>query len=328
MLIFYDAIAKAEIELPTDVSALPPNVNWIDAENPTEAEALFLKRLLGFDPPNRDRLSEIENSSRLYTVGDRLYLTTPMIYHDQRGVTRTTPLGFVLTKAYVLTIKFQPLAACDVRRFAAQIGDHAAPGGLGAFLAIMDEIVDHLADELERLTHDLDDFSHKIFGREDEGGKAKRNPAGRDLRHVLRDLGRAGSAAARIDESLLGLSRLTPYVAQGMGDAASQPARGKLKSLGRDISSLAEYEERLSEKTQFLLDASLGLISVDQNDIFKILTLVSVVGIPPTLVASMYGMNFKNMPELEWAYGYPYGLAMIVLSAFIPLAWFKWRGWW
>ncbi|HLH50487.1 MAG TPA: CorA family divalent cation transporter, partial [Roseiarcus sp.] len=99
-------------------------------------------------------------------------------------------------------------------------------------------------------------------------------------------------------------------------------------SIARDVASLSDYERHLSDKIQFLLDASLGMINVDQNDIFKILTLVSVVGIPPTLIASMYGMNFKDMPELSWTYGYPYGLAVIVLSALIPLAWFKWRGWW
>jgi magnesium transporter len=101
----------------------------------------------------------------------------------------------------------------------------------------------------------------------------------------------------------------------------------RLAAISRDIASLNDYEVHLSNKVQFLLDAILGFISIAQNDIFKVLTIVSVVGIPPTLVAGIYGMNFKSMPELGWDWGYGYGLAMIVLSGLIPLLWFKWRRW-
>src|ERR1019366_4657282 len=98
--------------------------------------------------------------------------------------------------------------------------------------------------------------------------------------------------------------------------------------IASDVQSLSSHENRLSDKIQFLLDASLGLINVEQNDIFKVLTIVSVIGIPPTLIASMYGMNFKTIPEYDWSYGYPYVLALILLSALLPLLWFKWRRWW
>jgi magnesium transporter len=121
---------------------------------------------------------------------------------------------------------------------------------------------------------------------------------------------------------------MIPFVSNGAAEFLSAEVRAKLKSLSRDISSLNDYEKHQSDKIQFLLDATLGMINVDQNNIFKILTLVSVVGIPPTFIASMYGMNFKNMPELDWAYGYQHSLCLIALSTIIPLVWFKWRGWW
>jgi magnesium transporter len=328
MLTFHDTLAKSEVPVGLEATALPARVNWVDAFQPTQLETDFLRRVLKIEPPSRDRLSEIENSSRLYTIGDRIYLSTPIVYHDTAGLIRTAPLGFVLGKDNVVTIRFKPIKACDHHHYPPPEGDHPLPGGAGGFLSILDQIVDHLADDLEAITGDLDIHSGIIFGI-DDGAKRRTRRESRDLRPVLTRLGRIGGATSRISETLLGISRMVPYVVANAGpDVFPAEAKGKFKSLTRDIASLNDYERHLSDKIQFLLDATLGMISVDQNDIFKVLTLVSVVGIPPTLIASMYGMNFKTMPELDWAYGYPYGLTMIVLSALIPLAWFKWRGWW
>ena len=102
----------------------------------------------------------------------------------------------------------------------------------------------------------------------------------------------------------------------------------RLESLRQDVASLNDYETRLTDKTQFLLDAILGFTNIDQNNVFRVLTVVSVVGIPPTFIASMYGMNFKNIPEYDWAYGYEYGLCLMLASALLPALWFKWKGWW
>lgn len=328
MLTFHATSAKREIEVALDAPSLPPEVNWIDAFRPDPTEIAFLQRVLGIEVPSFQKMSEIETSSRLYAVGSHLFLTTPMIYHDAGGALQTTPLGFVLAKENLLTIRFKPIKACDHRRFDAPDGDHPLPGGPGGFVALLDEIVDHLADELESLTGDLDKFSHVIFRDEDKRPRREAGGDSRDLRVVLRNVGRAGAFTSRISETLLGLSRMIPFVSNGAAEFLSAEVRAKLKSLSRDISSLNDYEKHQSDKIQFLLDATLGMINVDQNNIFKILTLVSVVGIPPTFIASMYGMNFKNMPELDWTYGYQYGLCLIVLSTIIPLVWFKWRGWW
>ena len=329
MITCYNTLARTAIPVDLGATTLPPEVTWIDAFRPDSAETAFLARVLGVAPPTYERLSEIESSSRLYAEADRLFLTTPMVYHELGGLVRSTPLGFVLGKSAVLTIRFKPIPACELKQLSDRAGDRALPGGYGAFLAILDAIIDHLADELESLTDQLDAFSHEIFRHDDLKPRPKQQNAAADggLRLMMRNLGRVGGHTSRISETLLGISRMTPFVIQSGAENLSPEARAKLKGLGRDVSSLTEYESHMSDKTQFLLDATLGMISVDQNDAFKVLTLVSVVGIPPTLIASMYGMNFKNMPELDWTYGYPYGLAMIVLSALIPLIWFKWRGW-
>ena len=112
-----------------------------------------------------------------------------------------------------------------------------------------------------------------------------------------------------------------------LADWLPPEVKPRLDITRQDVASLSDYDEHIANKVQLLLDATLGLINVEQNNIIKVLTIVSVVGIPPTLIASMYGMNFKGMPEYDWVWGYPYALAMIALSAVLPLVWFKWRGW-
>lgn len=147
------------------------------------------------------------------------------------------------------------------------------------------------------------------------------------MRVILRRIGRAGDLASTIRDSLLSVNRIIAYMA-GLADEWT-PAEVKpyIKTLRDDAVSLNDYVNHLTNKVQLLLDATLGLISIEQNNTFRILTIVSVAGIPPTLIASMYGMNFKYMPELSWAWGYPWGLGLIALSAIIPLIWFKFRGW-
>jgi magnesium transporter len=143
----------------------------------------------------------------------------------------------------------------------------------------------------------------------------------------LVDVGNAGERLARTRDSLLSLQRIVRFTAEPTRDWIPNDLRSRLLSAQADINSLTEYETHLSDRVQFLLDAVLGFISTKQNDIFTVLTIVSVVGVPPTLVASIYGMNFKNMPELDWAWGYQYGLTMIALSIILPILWFRWRGW-
>jgi magnesium transporter len=328
MLTFHNTAAKGDIKVALDAKTLPPEVNWIDAFRPDPLEIDFIRRVLGIEVPTFDKLSEIETSSRLYSVADRLYLTIPMVYYSAAGQAQTTPFGFVLGQENVLTIRFKPIKACDHLHFDAPNGDRRFAGGPGGLIALLGVIIDHVADELERINADLDIVSHMIFGGAESrlGGEAREDSG--DLRKVLRRIGRIGEFTSKINEVLLGMSRLIPYVLSDASDFLTAESRTKLKNLNRDVASLNDYEKNLTDKIQFLLDATLGLTNIDQNNIFKLLTIVSVVGIPPTLVASMYGMNFKYMPELDWTYGYAYALVLIAVSAIIPLVWFKWRGWW
>jgi magnesium transporter len=148
------------------------------------------------------------------------------------------------------------------------------------------------------------------------------------MREMLAAVGVAGDRLSEIRESLLGLQRIVGFTCEMAQDWIRPEIRTRLTTARGDLASLSDYETHLWSRIQFLLDAILGFINTDQNDIFKVLTIVSVVGIPPTLIASMYGMNFHNMPELSWRYGYQFALALILVSTIVPILWFKWRGWW
>ncbi|MGH6834055.1 MAG: magnesium transporter CorA family protein [Methylocella sp.] len=327
-MLSFHAAGKAGIGVAMDAKTIPSGVNWIDAVRPDSQEIAFLERTLGIEVPTLETLSEIETSSRLRSEKDWLYLSIPMIYRKDGFMPALTPLGFVVSKDLLLTIRFKPLKAFDNCKD--NLSKHPLQaGGPGALVAILEAIVDHAADALEGVGGDLDCLSEEIFGTNAANARRhKPREDGEQLRRVLRKVGRNGDLTSKIEDLLLGMARMVPYVAANAAPYLEAGIRAKLKSLQRDIASLNDYETHLTDKIQFLLDATLGLTNIDQNNIFRILTVVSVIGIPPTFVASMYGMNFKNIPEYDWSFGYQYGLLLIALSAIVPIIWFKWRGWW
>jgi magnesium transporter len=197
------------------------------------------------------------------------------------------------------------------------------------FASLIEGMVDYGADMLEQIGVALNGLSRGIFHdyRKQKSAHSVRRK-NRELNEALLAIGSNGDHLSQIRESLLGLQRIVPFAAEKAQAWMKPEIQTRLKTVNRDLLSLADFEVHLSNKIQFLLDATLGFINTEQNDIFKVLTIVSVVGIPPTFVASMYGMNFHNMPEYSWTYGYEFGLLVIVVSTLVPIVWFKWRGWW
>ena len=291
---------------------------WIDLETPTEDEVAEVERATGLRTPTRKDVSAIEASSRLQRVGKALYLSAPLMAAGE--ATHLSPVGFVLTSERLITLRFDRLGAFDLA--AGHIGGDEHVTGFGAFTCLFESIVDKLADGLEVLGAELDHVSHGVFHE-----KSHRRGGAREVfqRQTLAKVGRVGERLSQIKDVLLNVGRIVPFVLEVA--ETPEPIAARLKAVRQDIASLNDYEAHLASKVQFLLDAVLGFISISQNDIFKVLTVWSIVGIPPTLMAGVYGMNFKAMPELNWAWGYPFGWAMIVVSALIPLAWFKWKGW-
>jgi magnesium transporter len=314
-----------DVEVDLAASGLPDGVVWVDMLQGTRDEIAFVERVTGVSIPTFDELSEIETSSRIYSVNGVLYLSTPMVSRNEVGEPVATPLGFVLSQNLLVTVRFEMSAVFRALHERAGTPDVVHPSATGAFVRLAEALVDRMADVLERVGAELETVSHRVFRDE----HTKRRPAREDadLRGILRRLGRAGTLASKIRDSLLGTGRIVHYVRSLNLDWLPPEVKPHLDTLRQDINSLSDYHTYLTNKVQFLLDATLGLINIEQNNIIKVLTIVSVVGVPPTLVASMYGMNFKFMPELDWTYGYLWGLGLIVVSAIGPLLWFKLRGW-
>jgi len=319
----------AYLAVDSSVTALPPDVVWIDLLNADATEILLVESSTGLHVPTFDELSEIENSSRLRLESHAFYLSAPMISRAESTAPRTTPVGFVLTKDLLVTVRFEELSS--FRTFVERSArfDETDRSSVGAFTGLMDTIVDRIADVLEVVESELDDVSSRIFRTGVDDAAARRRPAreNADLRKILRRVGGAGDLVSKIRDSLLGIGRILPYVMGQATDLLTADVKQRLETMRQDIVSLNDYDAHLVNKVQLLLDATLGLINVEQNNIIKVLTIVSVVGVPPTLVASLYGMNFRYMPELNWAWGYPYAIGLIGLSAIVPLLWFKLRGW-
>jgi len=298
---------------------------WVDLLNPTPDEIARVAADSGVRVPSRESLQEIETSSRLRAEGRLLFVSMPLSLQDEAAGFAPVPLGFILSPELLVTIRYSLVQAFT--QVEAEVAKGLCAGSATVFAALIDGMVDFDADRLEKLSGDLAAVSAQAFSP--QGASAKSNKrASRALRDSLSAVGTAGDHLSRIRESLLGLQRIIGFVLKMAADWLSPEEKTRLGTAQQDLTSLVDFEAHLSGKTQFLLDAILGFINTEQNDIFKVLTIVSVVGIPPTLIASMYGMNFHNMPELTWRWGYPYGLALIALSILLPILWFKRRGWW
>lgn len=236
----------------------------------------------------------------------------------------TTPLGFVLASDMLVTIRFVHLHTFPAILKRVKRRERSAPD---IFLVILEALVDFGADRLEELRDGAMGVSQHIFHKQFRHHRdVKRTNA--MLRKTMVDIGDMGERLSHIRDTSLVLQRAIPFLVEHGDGWMESAVKARLKMAASDVQSLNDYEVHLTDKLQFLLDAALGFISIEQNDLFKVLTIASVVGIPPTFIASMYGMNFHFMPELSWQYGYAWGLGMIVLSTVIPIAWFKYRGWW
>jgi magnesium transporter len=306
----------------------PSDLVWVDLLNATDEEISATEKALGLSIPSLASLSEIEHSSRMHWEGDVIVLSLPLPVAASGG-NELAPVGFLLRQDVLVTVRVDANKAFGQFIEGFEKGTPADRSPASILVGLLEVIVDASADLLEEIGTTLDGFAAGIFRAEapnrDRRIATKINSNA--LRQLLRQIGSLGQVLGKLRASLLTAGRIVPFVQTEAKDWLKQGATSRLATVKADVASLDEYETHLSDKVQFLLDAALGLINVDQNDSFKVLTVVSVVGIPPTLVASIYGMNFRNMPELGWTWGYPYGLAVILLSALIPLIWFKFRGW-
>ena len=299
---------------------------WIDVVNPSAEDDKRLLAQLGIDIPTREEMREIEPSSRLYEQGGGLYMTA-LVTWNVDNEPENTPVAFVVTQQHLVTVRFadpQPFRSFELSTTRQPRLVSASDVG---FASLMEVIVDRAADLLERCGAELDAVSADIFHAKQNLAATGRREQPRDLEAIVQRIGRQYSLASKVRESLVSLGRTVAFFHRAASGWMQPETENRLKTVERDLRALAEHDTYLSQKTNFLLDATLGLINNDQNRIIKIFSVVSVVFLPPTLVASIYGMNFDTMPELHWHLGYPWALAAMFLSAVLPYWYFKRRGW-
>ncbi|MGE5545558.1 MAG: magnesium transporter CorA family protein [Solirubrobacterales bacterium] len=308
--------------------ALTGKALWVDLLDPTREEEQAVEDLLSIDVPTREEMQEIEVSSRLMRDGDTLIMTSPVLTNSSGFDPRNSAVTFILAGGRLVTVRYDTPQA--VATFAARLERNSAhpPMATGGqvLLGLLESVVDRMADVLERIGLELDGVSHRIF-HQPAGGRGRRRSNSRELEVTLKSIGRNGDLSSKARDTILGMRRVVGFLPSTDEALGVVDARSRLKTIGRDLQSLSEYADFLNNKIGFLLDATLGMINIQQNQIIKLFSVVAVLFLPPTLVASWYGMNFHDMPELGWRFGYPYALALAIFAAVVPYWIFKRKGW-
>ncbi len=311
-----------------NVDAVPDDAVWVDLNQPSPDEDRIAERFLKVTIPSREETEEIEFSSRFYAEDGAVFLTTSVLAGIDRGKPALTPFTLIVAGDRVATIRYDDLRA--VRQF---VGRASKPGSgcvttAAVFIGLIEAIIDRTADVLERISKDVDGINREVFDRQQKDPGRQNVQSGRRLEALISAIGVQGDLAAKARESLASLERLVQYAGLALPAAYSKSGnRARLKLAGRDIRSLEDHVTFLSNKITFLLDATLGLISVEQNEVIRILTVAATVFFPPTLIGTLYGMNFKDMPELNWTFGYPFAILLMAASAILPYLYFRRRGW-
>jgi magnesium transporter len=301
---------------------------WIDIFNPTEQEEIIVDLAFSIDLPTRREMQDIEVSRRLYRLDDALFMTATVLIKADTHQPESSAITFIYADNRLITVRYADPLAFETFR-AEREGDLARfDSGQRILEGLMEVLIERIAEVLENTGASLDGISHEIFRVRNSdgaaGGKAEGKP--RDLEDVLRRLGRCSDLISRIRESLAGLGRLLSFFLAAQKNLPADLSE-HLRTLSHDLQPLSDHASFLSQKVNFLLDATLGLINIEQNAIIKIFTVAAVLFLPPTVVGTIYGMNFEGMPELKWDLGYPFAILLMILSAALPYYYFKRRGW-
>jgi magnesium transporter len=303
--------------------AVPDNAVWFDLVNPNLEEDKLVEGQVGVAVPTREEMLEIEVTSRLYVENGARYMTATLMCQSDTAVPKTTPVTFILSGHRLITVRYdEPRPFMIVGNKLARVCPPAVTGE-SVLMDLLDAVIDRAADILERIGSEVDQISHDIF--EPDVGGADR---ARNYNEILKAIGKKGDLASKVRESLVSIGRLLLYLANEADTMrwAKEP-RAQLRGMQRDVHSLSDHAAYLSNKIQFLLDAMLGVVTIEQNNVIKIFSVAAVALMPPTLIASIYGMNFKHMPELDWQLGYPVAVVLMLFAAALPYLFFKWKKW-
>jgi magnesium transporter len=308
----------------TENESLLKRAIWIDLLNPSEIEEKQVEKSLELDIPTREEMREIELSSRLYRDNGNLFMTTLMIACSDSPDPKLDSITMILTPKQLITVRYIEPQSFKLFFIRLKKMDSAhQQSSVALFIELLDTTVDRLADILEMVGHHLDDSSQTIFRSRAENKSVERL----NYRQLLQHIGAYGDLNSKARESLITFNRLISFFGQIKGAKLNEDLQPRLVTISKDIESLSNHADFLSTKVNFLLDATLGMVNIDQNNTIKIVSVAAVVFLPPTLIASIYGMNFKFIPELSWYLGYPIAIGLMILAAWLPYKYFKRRGW-
>ena len=320
-----DRLVASDIDA-TAPASLAGSAVWYNLTDPTKAEDDFVEKCLGIDIPTRAEMDDIEPSARLYNEDGAEFMTITALVNSETDEPQKTPITFVLRNNQLVTVRYaDPKPFRLFERLVTRPTNNVYTSGEKVMLGLIEAIIDRLAQLLETTGDEIDQISREVFGN--KARKPTRKT--RDLEQIIERIGKKGDILTLARESLVSIARLSSFhqSTEIMNAKLARDMRQELKILQRDAAALSDHAAFLNSKLNFLLDATLGLINLEQNQIIKIFSVAAVVFLPPTLVASVYGMNFDAMPELHFSFGYPLALLLMVISAVLPFWFFKRRGW-
>lgn len=319
MITVYDAVGGKLVARP-QIGNLSSGGVWIDLLNPAEDEDKIIEQALGIEVPTRSEMREIEASNRFYTENGAYYMTSIILHNSSQDVPMTSVITFILSGSRLVTVRYADPRAFPLYVARAGKGDPACASGPGIMIGLIEMLVEREADLIERVQDQVERMAPIVFGQ--NGSRDRR------LDVLLKTVGKEGDITARAQESAMSIHRLLLYFANAVRERKDDKRiMVRIESANHDITSLMESLRFLSARTSFLLDATLGMISTEQNQIIKLFSVMAVMLMPPTLVASIYGMNFKYMPELAESWGYPLALGLMFVSGLVPFLYFRKKGW-
>ncbi len=302
---------------------IPENALWIDLLEPTRAEDHLVEAFLKVSIPTREEMKDLEPSEIIYAEDDARYMTVRVLCQSDTDQPRLVPISFILTARALVTVRYD-----EPRSFVMFTQRACKPSGCGhqpeAVLdGLIEAIIDRAADILGRVGDQIEELSSSVFERSSD--KLERTGG---YQGVIRKLGRQAGLISNVRESMVSLERMLIFLQANYERPAKRSGfQAEWRTAIRDVQSIEDHATFINNKVQFILNATLGLVSLEQNKIIKIFSVAAVIFLPPTLMASSYGLNFKNMPELNWQYGYPMALGMMVLSVVCTYSFFKMKRW-
>lgn len=307
-----------------ELSTIPAeSILWADLLHPTKDEEALIEKKLGIDIPTREEMKSLEASNRFYVENDAIFMTAHIIANADSPAPESTSITFILTPTAFVTVRYSEPHSFNMLANRISRGSITAKAPIDIFFALAETITDRLSEIIEKVSAEVNGISRKIF--QDESQMPKKN---KDLSKILRQIGRQGDLNDKARESMASIAHILEFLSLSVTSQKNhKDMQAHIKTLLKDMLSLTDYSSFIANKTTFLLEATLGLIDIAQNSIIKIFSVAAVVFLPPTLIASIYGMNFQFMPELHWKLGYPFAIILMIISALLPYVYFKRKGW-